>query len=101
MINGFAYKHDPLAFVAQLENPTDPNVVIEEFSRILHPQPLTDQQKIALKDVLIPGLPDFEWTLEYGEYAANPDNPELANAVSIKLRQLIRAMISLAEFHLS
>lgn len=101
MINGFAFTHDPLAFVAKVGNPTDPNVVIEEFSRLLHPQPLTDQQKIALKDVLIPGLPDFEWTLEYGEYTANPDDPELANAVSIKLRQLIRAMTSLAEFHLS
>lgn len=101
MINGFAFTVDPLAFVAQFQNPNDPNVVIEEFSRLLHPQPLTDQQKVALKDVLIPGLPDFEWTLEYGEYVADPDNQEKALAVTIKLRQLIRAMISLAEFHLS
>ncbi|WP_170110170.1 DUF1800 domain-containing protein [Flavilitoribacter nigricans] len=101
MINGFAFAYDPLAFIATMSNPTDPNVVIDEFSRLLHPQPLTDQQKVALKDILIPGLPDFEWTLEYGEYVADPENPELANAVSLKLRQLTRALISLAEFHLS
>lgn len=101
MINGFSFAYDPLAYIAAFENPTDPNVVIEEFSRLLHPQPLTDEQKIALKDILIPGLPDFEWTLEYGEYVANPHNQELANAVSIKLRQLTRALLSLAEFHLS
>lgn len=100
-INGYQFSFDPLSFVAQMSNPNDPNVVIEEFSRILHPQPLTDQQRVALKDVLIPGLPDFEWTLEYGQYAANPDNEELAKGVSTKLRQLTRAMISLAEFHLS
>lgn len=101
MVNGYPYAFEPLAFVAQMELPSDPNAVVEEFSRLLHPQPLTDQQKTALKDVLIPGLPDFEWTVEYGEYAANPDNQELANAVAFKLRQLTRAMISLAEFHLS
>jgi uncharacterized protein (DUF1800 family) len=101
MVNGYPFTFDPFALVAEVSNPTDPNVVVEEFSRLLHPQPLTDQQKTALKDVLIPGLPDFEWTIEYGEYAADPENEELAKAVSIKLRQLIRAMISLAEFHLS
>lgn len=101
MINDFPFVYDPLAFVAKLEQPMDPNAVVEEFSRLLHPQPLTDLQKTALKDVLIPGLPDFEWTLEYGEYLADPDNQVLANAITIKLRQLTRALISLAEFHLS
>lgn len=101
MVNGFAFKYDPLAFITQLEQPKDPNVVIEELSRLLHPQPLTDPQKAALKEVLIPGLPDFEWTVEYSEYAANPDDPERAIAVEQKLRQLTRALISLAEFHLS
>ena len=101
MIEDFIFAYDPLAFVAQMDQPMDPNKVVEEFSRLLHPQPLTDLQKAALKDVLIPGLPDFEWTLEYGNHLADPENEELANAVSLKLRQLTRAMISLAEFHLS
>lgn len=101
MVNGYRFLYNPLTFVAKLDNALDPNAVVAGFSSILHPQPLTDQQKDALKEILIPGLPDFEWTLEYGAYLDDPDNPELAVAVASKLYQLTRALISLAEFHLS
>jgi hypothetical protein len=100
-INGYDYTYDPLKFIEKFENPTDPNLVVEEFSKLLHPQPLTEVQKTALKDILIPGLPDFEWTLEYGEYTADPENEEIAKGVETKLRKLTQAIISLAEFHLS
>ena len=100
-INGYDYTYHPLAFIEKFENPTDPNMVVEEFSKLLHPQPLTDVQKTALKDILIPGLPDFEWTLEYGDYTADPENEEIAKGVDAKLRKLTQAIISLAEFHLS
>lgn len=101
MVNGFPFGFRPLAFIEQLEEPLDPNTLIEELSALLHPQPLTDTQRTALKDVLIPGLPDFEWTLEYDDYLRDPENPDKAMAVENKLRQLMRAMLSLAEFHLS
>lgn len=101
MIDGFLFAFSPLTFIEKLESPLDPNAVIEELSALLHPQPLTDTQKAALKDVLIPGLPDFEWTLEYEAYLKDPENPDKALAVESKLRQLTRALLSLAEFHLS
>ncbi|MEZ4992734.1 MAG: DUF1800 domain-containing protein [Saprospiraceae bacterium] len=101
MINGFRFAFDPLKFIEKLESPLDPNALIEELSAFLHPQPLADSQKTALKDVLIPGLPDFEWTLEYDAYLKDPDNPDKALAVESKLRQLMRALLGLAEFHLS
>lgn len=100
-IGDFQFKFDPLEYIKQVSQPHDPNVVVAEFSQLLHPQPLTEQQYLALKDILIPGLPDFEWTVEYGDYAANPDNMELRISVENKLRQLMRALINLAEFHLS
>lgn len=105
-VNGFAagdfrIRIDPLAFVTTIDNPNDPNALIDEFVQILFPQPITDDQKVALKEVLIPGLPDFEWTVEYNLYLANPDDEELAEAVATKLRQLLQAMLSMPEFYLS
>lgn len=98
---GLRVQFDPLAFVATLENPFDPNELVEDFSRILLPQPLTEGQKAALKEVLLPGLPDYEWTVEYADYLSDPGNVGLSQAVSAKLRQLLQAMLSMPEFQLS
>ncbi|TAK45982.1 MAG: DUF1800 domain-containing protein [Saprospiraceae bacterium] len=92
---------DALKFVASLDDPFDPNSVIAEFSKILFPQPITQSQKDILKEVLIPGLPDFEWTVEYSDYINNPNDPNLAAAVETKLRNLLAAMLSMPEFYLS
>ncbi|HMR42770.1 MAG TPA: hypothetical protein PKC40_03010, partial [Saprospiraceae bacterium] len=92
---------DVLAFVAGLDNNLDPNEMIDEITKILLPQPLTQVQKDYLKEILIPGLPDFEWTVEYGDYLANPNNADLRNAVQSKLRNLFHAIFSLPEFYLS
>ena len=100
-IQGHRVRIDPLKFITKIYDPLDPNSVIEEFSNILHPQPLTDSQKAALKEVLIPGLPDYEWTVEYSEYAADPDNSDLAQSIETKLRLLVGEMLSMAEFYLS
>ena len=99
--NGQLMRVNVLALIQTLDNPSDPNAVVEEFSRILHPKPLTDGQKDALKAILLPGLPDFEWTVEYGQYAQNPTNSALASAVEAKLRALLKAMLSMPEFYLS
>ena len=101
VVGGFRVRINPLPFVATLDNPFDPNAVIEEFSRILFPQPITEGQKAALKEVLIPGLPDYEWTVEYSDHLSNPGNTALAQSVAAKLNQLLQAMFSMPEFHLS
>ena len=92
---------DVLNFITTLDNPYDPNDVVLEFAKILFPQPITDGQVTALKEILVPGLPDFEWTVEYGEYAADPDNSDLALSIEVKLRNLIRTMLTMPEFYLS
>ncbi|HMQ49646.1 MAG TPA: DUF1800 domain-containing protein [Saprospiraceae bacterium] len=84
-----------------LDNPSDPNAVIEELSALLFPQPLADVQKTALKGILIPGLPDYEWTVEYGLYLSNPNDLDLAVSINSRMVQLIQAMLSLPEFYLS
>jgi uncharacterized protein (DUF1800 family) len=95
--NGF----DVLKFTSRIQSPMDPISLIDEFVAILFPRPITDEQKDYLKEILLPGLPDYEWTIEYGDYLGNATNLLLRNAVESKLRNLLNAMLSMPEFYLS
>jgi len=92
---------DPLNYIATLSNPQDVNQLMDDLSELFYPNPLTDEQKAFFKNILIPGLPDFEWTVEYGEYLNDPTNDEIRMAVSLKLNDLFSAMMDVPEFHLS
>lgn len=92
---------DPLGLIGALSNPYDPNVLIQDLALVLFPNGVTDNQVAFLKEILIYGLPDFEWTTEYAEHIANPDDVALMNSVSQKVRGLLRAMMNLSEFYLS
>ena len=92
---------DPLAFVPKVSDPFDPNVFITELAQLVFPQTITESQHSFLKNVLLPGLPDYEWSLEYGGYLANPEDKDLKNAVTARLQALLRTMFAMAEFHLS
>ncbi|MFT6706191.1 MAG: hypothetical protein ACJATF_001016, partial [Flavobacteriales bacterium] len=91
--NGYQLKINVLDFAASLTNPLDPNELIREIASIIFAQPLTNEQLVALKEVLIPGLPDFEWTVEYGDYLGG--NASLESSIDNKLRTLIGAMVNM------
>ncbi len=95
--NGFRLEIDVLAFVASLVNPEDPNELIREMGNIIFVQPLNDEQITALKERLIPGLPDFEWTVEYGTYIQG--DLDLEDAIKSKLKSLFETMLNMPEFH--
>lgn len=100
----------PLDILNGLDKPEDPNHIVRVFADLLFPMPLTGTidgqgafvsgQYYGLKDVLIPGLPDFEWMIEYTDYLANPGDPDKEGAIDGKIRQLLQLMLSLAEFNL-
>lgn len=98
---GFRVRIDVLAFIKTIDDPYDPNHVVEEFTKILLPQPLTAEQLTALKEILLPGLPDYEWGIEYTDYEAEPTNTQLAKAIEAKLRSLFKAILTMPEFYLS
>jgi len=95
--NGFRLEIEVLEFVSTLENPADPNSLINEIGNLIFVQPLNEEQITALKEILIPGLPDFEWTLEYGDYVNG--NSDLEEAVQSKLKSLLSIMLNMPEFH--
>lgn len=100
-VGGFVNAVDALQLVNDLIDPYDPNKVIEEFALLLFPNGVTANQIDFLKEALIFGLPDFEWTTEYANYIADPADEELANAVALKVRNLLSTMMKLSEFYLS
>ncbi|MEO0341451.1 MAG: DUF1800 domain-containing protein, partial [Bacteroidota bacterium] len=61
--NGQQMVIDVFEIVANLSDPLDPNVLITELADLYFPVGIDEEQLVTLKEVLIPGLPDFEWTL--------------------------------------
>ncbi|NND34455.1 MAG: DUF1800 domain-containing protein [Saprospiraceae bacterium] len=90
-----------LFLVELLNNSEDPNKLVSNLSKLFFTQDITQDQRDYLKGILIPGLPDFEWTIEYGNYINDPENRDLSLGVELKLRQLIHAMLTMPEFYLS
>ncbi|WP_445748624.1 DUF1800 domain-containing protein [Polaribacter sp.] len=89
-----------LEVATSIVNSQDPNILITELSNQLFNYPISASQLSALKDILIPGLPDFEWTVEYSMYLNNPSDNALKISVDNKLRNLISVMVQMSEFQI-
>ncbi|HZY09527.1 MAG TPA: DUF1800 domain-containing protein [Bacteroidota bacterium] len=98
---GFTLIADPIAFSLQVSDPTDPNILVSECAKLLFPIEITENQKTFLKNTLIPGLPDYEWTSEWNDYINDPTNLGKRNAVRSKLQSLLSFMLGMAEYQLS
>lgn len=97
---GEARPFDYFGFIGSLTNPYDVNEMVAEIVGIFLPRELHPDQLTGLKEQLIPGLPDTEWTLQYSDYEANPFNPDVVGPIYNKIRDFFRALFSMAEFHL-
>ena len=75
-------------------------MLISSLAEIMFNYPIAANQLTSLKDILIPGLPDFEWSVEYSDYLADPDNEALAQSVENKLRNLFSVMVRMSEFQI-
>lgn len=98
--DGNRSRPDFITYIEDFDNATDPNDLIDEMGLRILGEPLTTTQIDALKEILIPGLPDFEWTVEYSEYLSNPDDLDMRQAVSRKLDAVVSALLNSPEFHL-
>jgi uncharacterized protein (DUF1800 family) len=99
-LGGHRYFIDDLKFISTIEDADDPNVLIETLASIIFCREISSEQVLFLKEVLIPGLPDFEWTTEYNAYLNDPTNELLKLSVSLKVKALLSTMIKMPEFQL-
>lgn len=97
----YRHKVDALKLVSTIDNAADPNELIRNLGLLFNPLPLEENQLQYLKEILIPGLPDFEWTVEYNKHLDDPMDTNLAQAVEQQLLNLLRAMFAMPESYLS
>jgi uncharacterized protein (DUF1800 family) len=89
-----------LDIVNSIADASDPNMLINGLAEIMFNYPITPAQVPSLKDILIPGLPDFEWNVEFSDYLSNPGNAALAASVENKLKNLFSVMVRMSEFQI-
>lgn len=80
----------------------DVNIVIDNTVKLLFPMPITANQRQRLKDILIPGLPDFEWTTEWVQYLPTSTQKNQAKTIHMenKLNKFFYEIMSMAEFQM-
>jgi uncharacterized protein (DUF1800 family) len=99
---GIRVTADVLALAGHLQVPSDPVQLVTELAAILFAGVISDAQKEYLvRNVLIPGLPDYEWTGYWNAYIQDAGNTQKRDAVANRLKALLKFMMRMAEFHLA
>ncbi|MFK8007539.1 MAG: DUF1800 family protein [Saprospiraceae bacterium] len=93
--------YDWINFISLLDNPLEVNEMIDEICLLIYPRPMIDEQKAFFKDALIPGLPDFEWNVEYADYLSDPTDDVKREALENKLYDMFMVMMQVPEFQMS
>lgn len=87
-----------LTFLDNLSLPSDAPAVIDDIADVFTPKGVSATQKLVLKAILTNGLPDFEWTLQYNEYLANPGNPTFSDPVEQRVKLVLSQVFHMPEF---
>jgi uncharacterized protein (DUF1800 family) len=96
------YVFDSVTFLQQFPNPEDPIKVIDNLTQNFFAIDLTEAQKDQLlSTVLLPNLPEYEWTNEWNEFMRTPNDVQKRNQVKTRLDNLIRYMMRLAEYQIN
>lgn len=96
--NGSNWKLNTLTFLDNLSLPADAPSVINDIADIFTPKGMSITQKAILKALLTNGLPDFEWTLQYNEYLANPGNATFSDPVKQRVDLVLQQVFHMPEF---
>jgi len=97
-VSGQNLKLNALAFVDGLSLPSDAVQVIDDMCDVFFPKSISLVQKTTLKFILTNGQPDFEWTLQYNDYQANPGNTTFSNPVKQRVELVLARIFQMPEF---
>jgi uncharacterized protein (DUF1800 family) len=95
---GNFFKVDALSLVNGLSVPSSAPDVIDDLALVFAPKGLSVANKLTLKLMLTNGQPDFEWTLQYNEYLADPGNPVVSNPVRQRVELVLYRLFQMPEF---
>ncbi|MFK7933788.1 MAG: DUF1800 family protein, partial [Saprospiraceae bacterium] len=110
-IMGFTIQADVLALVDEVFADANNGVsgapspflitdFIAQLAQLFLPKTLSTSQVDYLKEILIPGLPDFEWSVEFEHYQEHLDDEATVEAMANKVRSFLSALLHLPEFQL-
>ena len=92
---------DFLAFLKTLENPADPNLMLEEISLLLLGIQLDTTSLNNLKAILLSGQQtDSYWTIAWNQMLENPGDTEYEMVVLNRLRPTFQHLLQLGEAQL-
>jgi uncharacterized protein (DUF1800 family) len=94
-------KINTLTFTATLDNPADPNLLIDEVLELTHTVTSDTNLKTQLKAILLSNQnSDYYWTSAWNNYISNPSNTTFANIVESRLKTFYQRLLNMAETNL-
>lgn len=88
-------------FIASLNNPGDPNLMIQELGLLLHGVDLSQEVIDGMKAILLSGQStDGYWTTAWDLYINEPENSEYRTTVENRLKSMFSPLLQLSEFQL-
>lgn len=96
-INGFTWEVNHIDFLNGLSLPSSADDVIDDMITIFCPKGLDLVKRLTLKNILTNGLPDFEWTIQYNEYLANPNDPIYVEPVKLRMSLTLSTLFKMPE----
>lgn len=97
-VDTYKYNVNLLGFLDNLSDPSDATQVIEDMVTVFCPKGLSTEKKLFLKTILLNGLPDFEWPVQYSEYIADPNNPTFSDPVKQRVALTLDQLFKQPEF---
>jgi len=99
--NGKKIVIDPIAYVAKLNNPSDPNELINESLMNLFMISISQESKNYIKtQFLLSGQSsDSYWTTAWTNYISSPTNTTYKNVVFTRLQPMFKYLMALSEFN--
>ena len=97
-VNGEFLKLNVLPFLDGLSDPSIASAVIDDVCELFFPKPVSAAKKLTLKYMLLNGQPDFEWTIQYNEYIANPGDVNFSQPVKYRLELVLFQLFQMPEF---
>jgi uncharacterized protein (DUF1800 family) len=98
-INAQNFSLNFLGLLNGLSAPAAAPSVIDDLCLVFCPKDVVQADKLYLKSLLTGGLPDFEWTLQYNEYLADPNNPIFFNPVILRVKAVLNTLFRMPQFH--
>lgn len=97
-VNGHFFKVDALNLLNGLSIPNNAVQVIDDLALVFTPKGLSVASKNTLELILTNGQPDFEWTLQYDDYALDPTNSVVSTPVRQRMEFVLYRLFQMPEF---